>query len=194
MSNTLRLIASTICMLLLATVFTFGQQTAGSIEGTVSDSKGAVVPGATITVAGINTAFNQTVTANDSGKYRIERLPAGRYKITVGAISGFAETVIDTQVVIEKTTTANVTLGISQADINVEVGADPLGVVVDTSDSKVQTNITSELIDKLPTGTNFTSILKVSPGTRGESLTGGFQVDGASKAENSFVLDGQATE
>lgn len=191
MSNTLRLIGSTISMLLLATVFTFGQQTAGTIEGTVSDSKGAVVPGASVTVTGINTAFNQTVTANDSGKYRIERLPAGRYKITVGAISGFAETVIDTQVVIEKTTTANVTLGISQADINVEVGADPLGVVVDTSDSKVQTNITSELIEKLPTGTSFTSILKVSPGTRGESLTGGFQVDGASKAENSFVLDGQ---
>lgn len=177
--------------LLLATVFTFGQQTQGTLEGTIKDSKGAVVPGASVTVTGVTTAFNQTVTSNDSGLYRIERAPAGRYKVKVAAISGFAETTVDAQVVIEKTTTADITLGISTADINVEVGADPLGVVVDTSDSKVQTNITSELIDKLPSGTSFTSVLKVSPGTRGEALTGGFQVDGASKAENSFVLDGQ---
>ena len=43
----------------------------------------------------------------------------------------------------------------------------------------------------LPKGTNFTSILKVSPGTRAESKSGGFSIDGASGAENTFVIDGQ---
>lgn len=191
MSSTLKMIASIMTVFLLASVSIFGQSVSGTIEGRVKDSKGDVVPGATVTITGVGVGFNQTVTSNSNGVYRVERVPAGRYKVTVGAISGFNETSIDTQVVLEKTTVADVTLGISTENINVEVGADPLGVVVDTSDSKVQTNITSELIDRLPTGTSFTSVLKISPGTRGESLTGGFQVDGASKAENSFVLDGQ---
>ena len=169
----------------------FGQSTAGVIEGTVTDSAGAVVPGAQVTVTGVDVGFSQNVTANQNGVYRVERVPPGRYKVTVAAMSGFAETSVDVQVVIEKTTQANVTLGIAGATTTVDVTSDALGVVVDSTDSKVQTNITSELIRKLPSGTNLTSTLKISPGTRGESLTGGFQVDGASKAENSFVIDGQ---
>src|SRR5690606_21307370 len=89
------------------------------------------------------------------------------------------------------TTTTDITVNIAGQVNVVEVSTDPLGVVVDTTDSKLQTNITSELIEKLPSGTSFTSVLQVSPSTNYSSLTGGFSVDGASKAENSFVLDGQ---
>ena len=191
MRKTMKMIVSVMSVFLLTAAFVLGQTTTGSIEGTVKDSKGAVVPGASVTVTGINVGFNQTVTANDSGYYRLDRVPTGRYRVTVGAISGFAQTTVETQVVIEKTTLADVALGIEAAVNTVDVQADPLGVVVDTSDSKVQTNITSELIDKLPSGTSFSSVLKVNPATRGEGLTGGFTVDGASKAENSFVIDGQ---
>jgi hypothetical protein len=42
----------------------------------------------------------------------------------------------------------------------------------------------------LPKGTNFASLLKISPATRPEPLTGGFQVDGASGSENTFIVDG----
>ncbi|CAN5618255.1 carboxypeptidase regulatory-like domain-containing protein [soil metagenome] len=190
MTRKLNIIVQIASVLLLTAMIAFGQSTTGSIEGTVKDSKGAVVPGATITVAGTDVGFNQTVTANSDGYYRIEKVPVGRYRITVGAISGFAETKLETQVVSDKTTPVEVTLGIAQ-NVNVDVTSDPLGVVVDTTDSKVQTNITSELIDKLPLGSSFTSALKISPSTNFSSLTGGFSVDGASKAENSFVIDGQ---
>lgn len=190
MSNTLRITMSVLSVLLLTTAIAFGQSTTGALEGTVKDPSGAVVPGANVTVTGVTAGFNQTATTDNNGVYRIQQVPPGRYRITIGALSGFVETGIDAQVVIEKTTTADVTLGISTA-ATVEVTDDALGVIVDTSDSKVQTNITSELIDKLPSGTSFSSILKVSPATRGETLTGGFTVDGASKAENTFILDGQ---
>ncbi len=43
----------------------------------------------------------------------------------------------------------------------------------------------------IPKGLSFTSVLKVSPSTRGEAKAGGFQIDGASGAENTFVIDGQ---
>lgn len=191
MINTFKRIASILSVFVLSAAIAFGQSTTGTIEGTVKDSKGAVVPGATVTVSGQTAGFNQTATANSEGVFRIERAPAGRYKVTVGATGGFAETSVDALVVVEKTTIADVTLGIAAAINTVEVTGDPLGIVVDTTDSKVGTNITAELIDRLPLGTSFTSALKVSPGTNFSSLTGGFSVDGASKAENTFILDGQ---
>jgi len=192
MTKSFKLIASVLSVLLLTALMAFGQQTTGVIEGTVKDSKGAVVPGATVTVSGTDAGFRQTVTSNSDGVYRVERVSVGRYKITVtAATGGFAETSIDTQVVAEKTTQADVTMGISTANVNVDVTTDPLGIVVDSTDSKVATSITSELIERLPLGTSFTSALKVSPGTNFSSLTGGFSVDGASKAENTFLLDGQ---
>jgi hypothetical protein len=191
MSNSLRFILLTVSVFALTAAIAVGQSTTGTIDGTVKDTKGAVVPGATVTITGQTAGFKQTTTSNDAGVFHVERVPVGRYKITVGATGGFAETSVDAQVVAEKTTAADVTLGISTSVNTVEVTSDPLGVVVDTTDSKVQTNITSELIDKLPLGTSFTSALKVSPSTNFSSLTGGFTVDGASKAENSFIIDGQ---
>lgn len=167
-----------------------GQQTSGSIEGTVKDPQGAVIPGASVTATGTNVGYNQTVVSNDQGKFRFERVPTGTYRLTVAAINGFAQSSTTAQVVIEKMTTADITLGIEQ-NVNVEVGADPLGVVLDTSDSKVQTNITSQLYESLPSGTTFSSLLKVSPATRPEPGSGGFQVDGASGSENTFIIDGQ---
>lgn len=53
---------------------------------------------------------------------------------------------------------------------------------------QVQTNVSSQRIENLPKGTNFTSLLKAAPGTRPE---GGFAVDGASGSENTFITDGQ---
>jgi hypothetical protein len=62
---------------------------------------------------------------------------------------------------------------------------------VDTTNNAIQTSINAQKIELLPKGTGFTSVLRTVPGTRPESRTGGFSVDGASGGENVFVLDGQ---
>lgn len=190
MTKMLKLIVSILSVFALTSAIAFGQGTAGAVEGTVKDQSGAVVPGASVSITGLTAGFNQTTTSNDSGVFRFERVPGGRYKITVAAISGFVEKSAEVLVLAEKTTTSEIVMGTSVA-ADVIVTADPLGVVVDSTDSKASTTVTAELADRLPLGTSFSSILKLSPGTRGEALTGGFTVDGASKAENSFVLDGQ---
>ncbi|MGI8469739.1 MAG: carboxypeptidase regulatory-like domain-containing protein [Pyrinomonadaceae bacterium] len=188
------------CLAVLSLVFclsaiAFGQRTTGSVEGTIKDEKGAVVPGVNITLNGVSVGFNRTIQSDSDGTYRFPQVPPGTYKITTAATSGFAAGQLENiTVTIEQTTTADLTLGISQAVNTVEVSTDPLGVAVDTTDSKVQTNITSQLINQLPKTGSFTSLLKVSPETRSEPLSGGFQVDGASGAENSFLIDGQAVE
>ena len=57
--------------------------------------------------------------------------------------------------------------------------------------SAIQTSVDAQRIELLPKRTGFTSVLKTVPGTRPERQTGGFTVDGASGAENVFVIDGQ---
>lgn len=61
----------------------------------------------------------------------------------------------------------------------------------DLSDSKIDTNVTRQAVDNLPKGTNFSSVLRTAPNVRPESLSGGFQVEGASGSENTFLVDGQ---
>ena len=61
---------------------------------------------------------------------------------------------------------------------------------IDQSDTKISTNLTQQSVQSLPNGTQFSSILKVSPNARPEALSGGFQVDGAAGSENVFVIDG----
>ena len=53
-------------------------------------------------------------------------------------------------------------------------------ITIDPTDNKIQSNITAQVAELLPKGTNSTSLLKVSPATRPEPNAGGFQVDGAS--------------
>ena len=61
---------------------------------------------------------------------------------------------------------------------------------IDTTSNKIQTNITTDIINSIPRGTKVDSVLKLSGATREEPLSRGFQVDGASGAENTFVIDG----
>jgi hypothetical protein len=195
MKRNFRFLTSILSIVLCLSAIALGQRTTGDVEGTVKDPKGAVVPGVSVTLTGVSVGFNRTVQSDDNGGFRFPQVPAGSYKVTSAATSGFAETTInDVTVTVEKTTTIDLSLGVAGTVNAVEVSADPLGVNVDTTDSKVQTNITAALIDQLPKGGSLTSLLKISPGTRPEPLSGGFQVDGASGSENSFIVDGQLSK
>lgn len=54
----------------------------------------------------------------------------------------------------------------------------------------VNTTISAKQVELLPKGTNFVSLLKMSPGVRAQALGGGFSIDGSSGSENTFVIDG----
>ena len=55
----------------------------GTILGTVKDSSGAAVPGATVTVKNADTGFSRTATTGDDGSYRFSALPVGNYEVDV---------------------------------------------------------------------------------------------------------------
>jgi hypothetical protein len=95
-------------LLLAAVVLTtcalaFGQQTTGSIEGSVKDTAGALVPNVTLTITnakataadttttGIGAGFRRTITTNEEGFFRVLQIPPGMYDVVTTASSGFGE-------------------------------------------------------------------------------------------------------
>ena len=73
---------------LLATSSALGQSTA-TIQGTVTDNQGGVVPGATVTVRHVETNITRTTISGDLGQFRVPNLPVGTYEVIV-ELSGFA--------------------------------------------------------------------------------------------------------
>jgi hypothetical protein len=195
MRGNVRTALMTIFALICLSASAFAQRTTGNIEGTVSDANGAAVPGVSVSITGVSVGLNRTAQSDSQGAYRFQQIPVGTYKVTTAATAGFsAMTINDVTVTIENTATVNIKLGIASTTESVVVTTDVLGTNLETTDSKVQTNITSKLIDQLPKGVSIDSILRVSPATRPEPLSGGFQIDGASGAENTFIVDGVPLE
>jgi hypothetical protein len=204
MSKKLNYLASVFALVFCFSAIAFGQATTGTIEGTITDPTGAVVPGVEVTVTSrtgasndqtnsqTNTTvgFRRTATAGSDGFFRIQQVPPGFYTVTTVATSGFGTaTVNNVEVVLDKTTPVNFTLAAGSQNVTVDVSADALAI--DPTDNKIQTNITQRTAELLPKGVNFTSLLTVAPAVRNEPLSGGFQIDGASGSENTFVIDGQ---
>ena len=180
-----------------------GQETTGSIEGYVKDPTGALVPNITVTITtakatvgdttstGVGAGFKRTATTNDEGSFRVIQVPPGWYDIVTTPSSGFGESRYENvQVAIGKATQLTVTVNPGNAVNTVDIVASE-AVPVDATSSSIQTTINAQKIELIPKSTGFTGLLKTVPGTRPESRSGGFSVDGSSGGENVFVIDGQ---
>ena len=168
-----------------------GQEQTGSIEGTVKDPQGNVVPGVTVTVTGISLGFNRSTTTDSLGRFSLTQIPPGKYKLTTSPTAGFGEAVIqELLVTLGSAAAANFTLQAAGTSASVEIAASDVAAI-DVAGNKIQTNITQRTAELLPKGVNFTSLLATAPAVRNEPLSGGFQIDGASGSENTFIIDGQ---
>ncbi|MEA2206306.1 MAG: hypothetical protein QOE77_3082 [Blastocatellia bacterium] len=183
--------------------FAFAQETTGSIEGSVKDPSGALVPHITITITsagatasgttttGSGSGFKRTATTNDEGFFRLVQVPPGTYDVITTASSGFGEARYENvTIAIGQTTQLAITVTPGSSVTTVDIVATDVAPV-DTTNNAIQTTISAQKIELIPKSTGFTGLLKTIPGTRPESRTGGFSVDGASGAENVFVIDGQ---
>ncbi len=177
-----------VMLLLLLPAFLLAQETTGGIRGTVTDPSGAAVPNARVEVSGPALVRPLTVTTDTTGTYIFGALPPGEYTITVTA-SGFRQV---------KQAGINLQVGrLLTVDIRLEVGAITESVtitaaaaMVDVSQSASQANVSRTFFEWLPKGRAFDSLIELAPGARREPKQGGYQIDGASGAENVFTIDG----
>jgi len=192
MRKSIIFLASIFVVALSLSLSVLAQRTAGDIEGTITDANGAIIPGATVTVVGKDVGFNRTVTADDSGIYRVREVPPGTYTVTVAETKGFKSQSATVTVGINNLSTQNFKLSTAVGAV-VDVNATDQ-TIIDTTETKSQSNLSARQIDALPKGTGFTSLLKTTVAVRPEPLGGQYTINGATGLENSFLLDGQETQ
>jgi hypothetical protein len=178
-------------LILCLSAIAFGQRNSGNIDGTITDSAGAVVPGASVTVksTGTTAGYNSTATTDSNGYFIFSQVPVGTYSISVSA-TNFKTVNGNVDVSLDRTSSFNRALEAGGGTTVIDVNADS-NTTIDLGDTKIDNNINKDIIENLPTGTTFASVLKIAPNVRPEALSGGFQIDGASGSENVFVIDGQ---
>ncbi|MCW5961220.1 MAG: TonB-dependent receptor [Pyrinomonadaceae bacterium] len=166
----------------------FAQGTTGSIEGTVNDASGAVVPGASIKIvsASNTSGFSKMITTSEYGRFILPAIPAGTYELRVSSL-GFITGIFKVDVYSDSRTQMAIVLEIPTFGHPKSYSKDSF-----TGPSPdLRYAFLHPRIQKLPVGTTFPSLLTFIPNVRSEPLVGGFQIDGGSGSDNTFFIDGQ---
>jgi hypothetical protein len=181
-----------VCSLLAAwTMPAIAQEQGGSIQGSVRDASGAVLPGVTIEARSRSVVGVSTTTTDSRGEYRFPALPSGLYEITA-SLQGFTTKKIpDAQLQLGQLLKMDVVLQVAAvAETVLVTGESP---VIDVKQNAAAASITKEIIELIPKGRDFTSVVTTAPGANDETKAGGLQIDGSSGAENRFIVDGMDT-
>jgi hypothetical protein len=170
---------------------------AATVLGTVRDSTGAVVPGATATLKNVDTGINASATTDANGNFQFFNVRIGTYSLTV-AQTGFSSGIVEKIVL-----TVNAR---QRVDVTLKVGAVTDSVVVtgavellETESSEKGQVVDSEQIENLPlNGRAYSELALLAPGVSEsnqngvgtEGREGSFNVNGLRNTANNFQLDG----
>ena len=189
MSARSRLFACIASCLLLASGTARAQSATGSIEGTVVDSSGAVLPGVTISLVETATGVERSTVTDSNGLFRAPLLPVGVYELTA-TLAGFeTRKQPDIQLTVGQVITLRVEMPVAGIAESVTVsGATP---VIETSRSQVSATITETAVQNLPVnGRNFIDFALLTPGVTRDVRTGDISFAGQRGTLNSLVVDG----
>jgi len=198
-----RFFASTLRSLLAASVLlAFGvtplmaQVDTGSITGTVSDSSGAVVSGAKVTLTNEGTGASLTTTTSADGGYKFTPLRIGSYKVDASQ-QGF-KTSSETHIAVDVGTSVLVNLKLQPGSVGETIEVTSEAPLLQTQDASVGQVVNQKGMNDLPlNGRNFTFLAQLAAGvntpqadTRGNASTGAFAANGLRPAQNNYLLDG----
>jgi hypothetical protein len=166
------------------------QATTGTIEGIVTDSTGAVLPGATVTFLNAGTGFTRDVVTDADGRYRGLALPLGTYTISV-ELAGFGKLQRESvPLAVGQTLRIDFTLGVAGVTEDVNVTGSP---VIETSRSEQSALIDERSVEDLPiNGRNFIDFVKLAPtvgivqGPDGAEIS----INGQRGIYNNVMIDG----
>lgn len=180
--------------LVLCVNFAFSQGTSSRLTGTITDTSGAAVPDATVTLTNEGTAQSLTTQTSESGAYTFDLISVGTYKVTVEK-AGFKRFVsTKNNVNVNLPTTVNVPLEVGDVSATVTVENTAEAVQTGTS-GNVGTTIEQRTVESLPIvglrGRNPLDLINFQPGVvTGSNVGGGVHVHGSRDRAFNFTLDG----
>jgi outer membrane receptor protein involved in Fe transport len=192
------IILTEVLILLLVLPGAFAQETTAGVQGTVKDSSGAVIAKATVEIASPSLIGTRRVQTDGAGNYRFAALPPGTYTMTVNA-SGF-RTFKGAGIDLSAGRLPNIDVTLEVGTVAETVEVSEAATMVDTSQSKVAVTVQKDVLDNIPKGRSFQTLIPFAPGARQEPLQSnrdardnGYQIDGASDSENVYLIDGVNT-
>ena len=170
----------------------------GSIQGTITDSTGAAVPNAPISIVSNDTGAARNLTTDGSGFYSVGPLNPGSYQVKIAA-PGFQTLSVKTVIRTGTATSGSFKLTVGQSSETVEVNAGQ--IQVNTDQPGVSGVVTRDQIENLPiNGRNFLDVAQIQPGVilqSGETFDptkagySAISVGGVSGRTTRILLDGQ---
>jgi hypothetical protein len=125
-------------------------RTTGDLSGTILDSSGAIIAGATVTLTQQSTGFSKSVPSNESGAYIFSALQPGTYQVKVSA-KGFSDAIYENAVIgAARTTDLNVQLKVGDSTETVRVSS--AGEILETTSNTLSSTISPDGIQDLPLG------------------------------------------
>ncbi len=184
-------LAALLIFVVSGSVFVVGQGTdLGTIRGTVTDSSGAVVPEAKVTVLDIRTGATRETQTNSRGDYQIFGLPSGNYKVTIASRGMTTQDITGIVLNGSDVLTANAVLKVSSAAENVVVTAE--APIIDSSDQTISHTITSAAVIDLPRDSrDVFQFLYLNPNITQGVDSGQFKFLGFQSYGANFTIDGQ---
>jgi len=149
------------------------QMTTGTIQGTVTDSTGGLVPEAKVTLTNTESGKIQETTSSQEGFYRLSGLPPGKYKLTVEK-SGYRQKVFD-DVAISAEATQGLDVALDVGDVSAVVTiSQETAQTLETENANVDKGITTQEIRRLPQfGRDPYELTRLTPGIFGDFARGG---------------------
>ena len=183
-----RLFLSVLAVLLLPVAIN-AQTFRGTINGTVTDPSGAVVPNAQVKATEVATNIDHNTVTTGDGQFAFQDIPIGAYKVAVTA-PGFATITVDKVLVLAGSIyTLPVKLSLAKEVTTVEVSAAAL--TVDTTTSTQTQTIESQVVQDIPlNGRDFSQLIAVNPGYGGYSVGGFGSLNGTRPNQMNWQIDG----
>src|ERR1017187_8508534 len=173
-------------------------QNGGSVFGTVGDSTGAVLPGASATLADREHGFTRTVTANSSGAFLFPDVRVGPYTLTVEAPK--FQTSVDQGIIVDANQNVKMDIKLSPGAASTEVTVTAEGSTVDARSATLGTMIDNKLVEELPiNGENVVALAALLPGVTdvnapttvtNERNGPTYSVSGSRNTQNLMLFDG----
>ena len=151
-----------ILALMMLTATAFGQGTNLAISGTITDTSGGVLPGATVTATNTDTGVVQRTTTNNSGIYNFANLPPGSYEVAAEA-AGFTRTTRSGRFGVGSIS-LNIPMAVAGTVTEIAVTGTVESVILEAG-SSTGTIMSEEVIQAIPlVGNNLMDILNVFAG------------------------------
>ncbi len=165
-----------------------GSTPTGRIYGTVTDEDGAPLPGVSVEATSPSLIGKATAVTDTNGVYRLFALTPGTYKVTY-SLQGFKPYVRE-GIVINIGLTINLDVKLQLGGLEEEVTVIGQSPLIDVKSTMKGMTLTKDMFQVLPRGRNFDSLVTAVPGVNYEPWAGGLSVDGATSAENVYLVDG----